>query len=92
MAATVIPTHLIVDATPDRDVERRLEMALRLATGFGSELTAVCSAWPASISLTDAIAHNPLSSARQERDLRNEISRVKAVFDRLTEELNSNKK
>lgn len=85
MTATTTLAHLTVDATPDGDVERRLEMALRLAAEFGGGLTAVCSAWPASSSLADALTHNPFSSIGQERDLRNEISRVEAVFDRLTE-------
>ncbi|ARS26446.1 universal stress protein [Sphingomonas sp. KC8] len=76
-------TNLTVDATPDSDVERRLETALGFAAQFGSSLTAVCSAWPDGVSFADAIAHSPFSSLAQERELRSGIARVSSAFDRL---------
>jgi nucleotide-binding universal stress UspA family protein len=84
MSNTATLTNLTVDATPDHDVERRLEIALDLAAQFGSSLTAVCSAWPDGVSLADAIAHSPFNSLAQERELRDRIARVSTIFDRLT--------
>ncbi len=86
MANAVMLNNLTVDATPDDDVERRLEVALDHAAQFGSSLTAVCSAWPDGISLADAIAHSPFSTLAQERELRDGIARVSSAFDRRAQE------
>ena len=85
MASAARSTNLIVDATPDRDVKRRLEIALGLTAQLAGSLTAICAAWPSSISMADAIAHSPLSSLAKERELRNEIARVSSAFDQLAE-------
>lgn len=76
-------THLAVDATPHRDVERRLETALRLAERDGGTLSAVCSAWPGRLSVADAVTLNPLSVVAQEREMRSGVAAVAAAFERL---------
>lgn len=86
MRITARPLNLVVDATPDCDVEWRLRSALQLATEYRGELSAVCSAWPDGFSIAEVIAHSPIQASSQERELRSRIVATKAIFDRLAEE------
>ena len=86
MASPPTLSNLVVDATPDRDLEWRLRLALQVAAAYGGDLLAVCSAWPGGITLSEVITHTPLGSHAKEQELRNSIASAKLVFDRLTKD------
>ncbi|MBF5092258.1 hypothetical protein F1640_20225 [Novosphingobium sp. NBM11] len=77
---------LVVDATPGAGVERRIEAALQIAGEQEAALSIVCAAWPASMSIADALVQNPVHSMVQEQDMRSAIATSRSTFDRVVKD------
>lgn len=77
---------IVVDATPDLGAEQRIRMAMQIARERGASLTAVCSAWPKSASLAEALTPSSLHMMTEEQKLREALSEMRSTFDRLAQD------
>lgn len=72
--------HILINATPDPDVDARLRRAFDLAARFSSEVTGACFAWPAS-EIREALIGNALSNQHRMTELGDAISLTEVVRD-----------